>query len=209
MTKIHLTPLSFDPLRCLFYDVVSRRVLELTHLYGSIESSTIDPKKNSISLHTPHLVKKNDEDSRSPVPPQILDGVLLDSLGLDVQIRPTLDGLPVDSSHSFQASGHWFFPSRRNILCGHTGGSGSVIDVLPDDLVWADGRPPKRSVEYASDEGRDGFRKDRSGVGFQGEGLDQFDEVGVGVRPWSGKSKGGSDGSFGCSTDDREGFGDI
>ena len=84
MTKIHLTPLSFDPLRYLFYDVVSRRGLELTHLYGSIEGSTIDPKKTSISLHTLHLAKKDDRDSRSPVPPQILDGVLLDSLGLDV-----------------------------------------------------------------------------------------------------------------------------
>jgi hypothetical protein len=151
----------------------------------------------------------NHVDLRASVPSEILDGVLLDRLGFHVQLCPTLDAFSIHADHGFEPRSLGLFPTCRNLLGCLFGGSRGVVNVLSDDLVWADGRPPETSVDDVGEEEGDGFGEDRRGVGFQGERLDELDEVRVGVSSRTGKTERGADRCFGCTEHDGEGLGDV
>ena len=135
--------------------------------------------------------------------------MLLDRLGFHVQLGPTLDSFSIHADHGLESCSLGLFPTCRNLLGRLFRGSRSVINVLSDDLVWADGRPPETSVDDVGDEEGDGFGKDRCGVRFQGEGLDELDEVRVGVSSRTWETKRGADRCLGCTEHDGESFGDV
>lgn len=196
--------------------MISPRSLESPHLDGCVErgaargqrrdtrtrvSLDLDPRRPCSQADNP--------DSRAPVPPQILDGVLLDRLGLHVQIGPGLDAFPVDPTHGLESGRFRLFPPGRDVLSGGFGGSRDVVNVLSHDLVRADGRPPETPVEHVRDEHGDGFREYGGGVGFQGERFDELDEVRVGVRSRTGETECGPGRRLGCTEHDGESFGDV
>ena len=147
--------------------------------------------------------------SRASVPSQVLDGVLLDRLGFHVQVSPRLDAFSTDTDHGLETGRFGLFPPGGNVLCGRFGGSRGVVDVLSDDLVRADGGPPERPVDNIGDQHGDWLREDGCGVGFQRKGLDEFDEVRVGVGSRTGQGKRGTDRRLGCAEHDGEGLGDV
>lgn len=84
--------------------------------------------------------------------------MLLDRLGFHVQLGPTLDPFSIHADHGLEPRRLGLFPTCRNLLGRLFRGSRSIVDVLSNDLVRADGRPPETSVDDVGKEEGDGFR---------------------------------------------------
>lgn len=196
--------------------MISSRGLEASQFNGSVKGRAARRKKGDRWVQCQYLVTlfiRSIFDlarySRASVPSQVLNGVLLDRLGLHVQVCPRLDTLAVDTDHGLETGSLGLFPTGRNVLSGRLGRGRGVVNVLSDDLVRADGRPPERPVDNVGDEHGDGFREDGSGVRFQGKGLDELDEVRVGVGSGSGKGKRGSNRCLGRTEHDSQRLSDV
>jgi hypothetical protein len=73
------------------------------------------------------------DDLRGPVSPQVLDSMLLDHIGVNIQFSPTLDCLSINTNH---LGNSLLSPSSRYFLRNMSHGVHTeIINILPLDFI--------------------------------------------------------------------------
>ena len=121
--KTRLTPVKYNAY-CLWDDVVLFLGFQVSNLDRSVKVGTI---------HQSLFSEIDNKDLRGPVSPQVLDSMLLDHIGVNIQFSPTLDCLSIDAHH---LGNSLLGPSSRYFLRNMSHGIHTeIIDVLPLDLI--------------------------------------------------------------------------